>query len=298
MRSQDLNLLVIFDAIMTEGSITRAAESLNITQPAVSNAVGRMREIWKDDLFIKDGRNITPTLFAQNLWVKVKEPLEEIDDAINPKGFDPSTSRRTFRIAATDLMVDLVWADLRHRLEQDAPNVSIQTVPYTISNGETVLNRASVDILIGANDLMPPMKTSELLVDLEYVCVMNPEHELATGNLTLERFVAADHLLVSLSGDVRGYTDMVLAEHGLQRRVAMTINNFASATKILRESTLVCVLPSVTVRPFIDSGTLLSRRLPIPVPGPKLSLFWHKRSDREPGNIWLRGLFKKLLRPT
>ena len=159
---------------MTEGSITRAADRLNITQPAVSNAVGRMRGIWKDDLFIKDGRNITPTLFAQNLWAQVKEPLVEIDDAINPKGFDPSTSRRTFRIAATDLMVDLAWADLRRRLEQDAPNVSIQTLPYTIANGEAVLNRASVDVLIGANDLMPPMKTSELLIDLEYVCVMNP----------------------------------------------------------------------------------------------------------------------------
>ena len=144
---------------------------------------------------------------------------------------------------------------------------------------------------------MPPMKTSELLIDLEYVCVMNPQHALAMGKLTLERFVTVDHLLVSLSGDVRGYTDTMLAEHGRQRRVAMTINNFASAAKVLTESTLVCVLPSITVKPLVDSGTLLSRPLPIPVPGPKLSLFWHKRSDREPGNIWLRGLLKELFRP-
>lgn len=295
MRSQDLNLLVIFDAIMTEGSITRAADRLNITQPAVSNAVGRMREIWKDDLFIKDGRNITPTLFAQNLWAQVKKPLEEIDEAINPEGFDPSTSRRTFRIAATDLMVDLAWADLRRRLEQEAPNVSIQTVPYTISNGEAVLNRASVDLLIGANDLMPPMETSEYLLELEYVCAMNPGHNLAKGDFTLERFVAADHLLVSLSGDVRGYTDMVLAEHRLQRRVAMTINNFASAAKMLKESNLVCVLPSVTVKPHVDSGTLLSRPLPVHVPGPKLSMFWHKRAARDQGNVWLRSVLKDLM---
>lgn len=298
MRSQDLNLLVIFDAIMTEVSITRAADRLNITQPAVSNAVGRMRAIWKDDLFIKDGRNIKPTLFAQNLWEQIKEPLQDIDDAINPRGFDPATSDRTFRVAATDLMVDLAWADLRLRLEKEAPNVSIQTVPYTISNGEAVLDRAYVDILIGANDLMPPMETSDFLIELEYVCAMNPGHDLAKGDLTVERFIAADHLLVSLSGDVRGYTDMVLAEQGLKRRVAMTINNFASAAKILQESSLVCVLPSVTVKPLVDSGTLLSRPLPISVPGPKLSLFWHKRSDREPGNIWLRGLFKDLLQPS
>lgn len=298
MRSQDLSLLVIFDAIMTEGSITRAADRLNITQPAVSNAVGRMREIWKDDLFIKAGRNITPTLFAQNLWAQVREPLEEIDDAINPKGFDPSNSRRTFRIAATDLMVDLAWANLRRRLEQEAPDVSVQTVPYTIANGETVLSRASVDILIGAVDLMPPMDTSEFLVDLEYVCAVNARHDLAKGDMTLERFVAADHLLVSLSGDVRGYTDTVLAEHGLQRRVAMTINNFASAINVVEKSNLVCVLPSVSVKPYVDSGTLVSRPLPIPVPGPKLSMFWHKRSDREPGNVWLRGVLKDLVQPS
>ena len=295
MRSQDLSLLVILDAIMTEGSVTQAADRLNITQPAVSNAIGRMREIWKDDLFIKDGRNITPTLFAQNLWAQVREPLEEIDDAINPKGFDPSTSHRTFRIAATDLMVDLAWAELRFRLEKEAPGVSVHTLPYTIANGESVLSRASVDILIGANDLMPPMETSEFLVDLDYICAMNPRHELAKGDLTLERFVAADHLLVSLSGDVLGYTDIVLAEHGLQRRVAMTINNFASATKVLEKSNLVCVLPSITVKPFVESGALLSRPLPIPVPGPKLSMFWHKRSDRELGNTWLRGIFKDLM---
>lgn len=296
MRSQDLNLLVIFDAIMTEGAITRAADRLNITQPAVSNAVGRMREIWKDDLFLKDGRNITPTLFAQNLWAQVKGPLEEIDDAINPKGFDPSTSHRTFRIAATDLMVDLAWADLRLRLEQEAPNVSIQTVPYTITNGESVLSRSSVDVLIGAVDQMPPMETSEFLIDLEYVCAMNPKHDLAKGELTLERFVSAKHLLISLSGDVFGYTDMVLTEHGLRRKVAMTINNFASATKVVERSNLVCVLPSITVKPFVDSGVLVSRPLPVSVQGPKLSMFWHKRSDREPGNIWLRGILKDVIR--
>ena len=117
MRSQDLSLLVIFDAIMIEGSITRAAERLNLTQPAVSNAVGRMRAIWKDDLFTKDGRNIRPTLFAQNLWNQVRQPLKEIDDAINPKRFEASTSRRVFTIAATDLMIDMVWAELRQRIE-------------------------------------------------------------------------------------------------------------------------------------------------------------------------------------
>ena len=279
---------------MTEGSITRAAERLNITQPAVSNAVGRMRSIWKDDLFIKDGRNIRPTLFAQNLWAKVQLPLEEIEDAINPKGFDPVTSHRVFRIAATDLMVDLLWAELRQRLEKVAPGVAVQTLPYTISNGESLLASATVDVLIGANNLMPSMATSEMLIELDYVCVMRPDHPLATGNLTLDRFVEVDHLLVSLSGDTRGYTDTVLAEHGKTRKVAMTINNFASATKMLERSDLVCVLPSVTAKASVEAGLLVSRPTPVPVPGPTLSMFWHKRVDRDLGNVWLRNLLKDI----
>ncbi len=295
MRSQDLSLLVIFDAIMTEGAITRAADRLNITQPAVSNAVGRMRAIWKDDLFIKQGRNIRPTLFAQNLWAQVQRPLEEIEDAINPKGFDPATSHRVFRIAATDLMVDLAWADLRQHLEADAPGIGIQTVPYTIANGESLLVGATVDVLIGANNLMPPMDTSEFLIALDYVCVMRSDHALAKAELTLERFVEADHLLVSLSGDTLGYTDTVLAEHGLQRRVAMTLNNFASAANVLERSNLVCVLPSVTVNALVASGALVARPTPVPVPGPTISMFWHKRVDRDPGNMWLRGVLKSLM---
>ena len=295
MRSQDLSLLVIFDAIMIEGSITRAAARLNLTQPAVSNAVGRMREIWKDDLFIKDGRNIRPTLFSQNLWNQVRHPLEEIDDAINPKGFEAPTSQRIFRIAATDLMIDMAWVELRQRIEVEAPGVSIHTVPYTIANGERVLTQASVDLLIGADDLMPPMPTSEFLVELDYVCVMHPDNELATGDITLDRFAAADHLLVSLSGDTHGYTDMVLAEHGVERKIAMTINNFSSATKMLARSRLVCVLPTVTAKAMLDEGTLVARPTPVPVPGPKLSMFWHKRADRDQGNIWLRKVLKDLM---
>lgn len=298
MRSQDLNLLVIFDAIMTEVSITRAGERLNITQPAVSNAVARMREIWKDELFIKDGRNVKPTLFAQNLWAQVRHPLEAIDDAINPKGFDPSTSHRVFRIAATDLMVDMAWAELRRRLEKEAPRVAVHTLPYTIANGESLLASASVDVLIGANDLMPPMETSEFLVELNYVCVMRASHNLAKGKLTLERFADADHLLVSLSGDLLGYTDLELSKHGLQRRIAMTINNFASAIKIIAKTDLVCVLPSATAQSLAQSGALVARPTPIPVPGPKLSLFWHKRVDRDPGNIWLRDVLKDLIQPS
>ena len=111
MRPQELNLLIVFDAIMMEGSITQAAERLSMTQPAVSNAVARMRSMWKDDLFIRQGRAIQPTLFATNLWTKVRQPLSNLSDAIEPVSFDPLTSTRTFHIGTVDLFVELTWSD-------------------------------------------------------------------------------------------------------------------------------------------------------------------------------------------
>ena len=102
MRPHDLNLLMIFDAIMTEGAITRAADRLSMTQPVVSNALSRMRTAWKDELFVKDGRGIQPTSFAKNLWSQIQGPLGELEVAVNPTDFNPATAKRTFRIAATD----------------------------------------------------------------------------------------------------------------------------------------------------------------------------------------------------
>ena len=118
MRPQELNLLVVFDAIMTERSITRAADRLSMTQPAVSNAVGRMRVAWKDELFVKDGRNIQPTLHAQNLWSQIREPLSALSEAMNPTAFVPSSAKRTFRIALTDIAVDMIWGQMRKIIEK------------------------------------------------------------------------------------------------------------------------------------------------------------------------------------
>ncbi|MBL4631948.1 MAG: LysR family transcriptional regulator, partial [Paraglaciecola sp.] len=140
---------MVFDAIMTERSITRAAHRLSMTQPAVSNAVSRMRLVWKDELFVKDGRNIQPTLYAQNLWDKVREPLLSLTEAVTPKSFDPATVKRTFRVAVPDIVVDMAWAELRSTIEKEAPGVNIHAIPYTIVNTDQVLEDAEVDMVIG-----------------------------------------------------------------------------------------------------------------------------------------------------
>jgi len=296
MRSHELNLVMIFDAIMTESSITKAAASLNLTQPAVSNAVARMRHIWNDDLFVKDGRNIRPTVRAQNLWESIRDPLNEIADALETDVFDAVTSVRDFRVGAIDAMAGLAWARLRSILEKEAPNISLHTFPYTITNGEKMLNDAEVDLLIAPPDLMPPIVTSRYLFDIEYTCVMKPKHKLATGKFSLGKFINAPHLIVSLSGDVSGYADRALAEKRKRLNIAMSVNGFTNVSEILRQTNLICVLPSIYVELELRAGRLIARKLPLPIPNTPISIFWHKRSERDPGIHWLEQKISALIK--
>ena len=149
MRHQEMSLLIIFDAIMTEGSITLAADRLELTQPAVSNALSRMRQAWNDELFIKEGRNIQPTLFAQNLWRQIKMPLNDLSRAVNNEDFDLATSQRVFRIEAVDTVVETVWLPMLKMLEKQEPNIAIHDVPLTNLDIGSMLHNAEVDLVVG-----------------------------------------------------------------------------------------------------------------------------------------------------
>ncbi len=288
MRPQELNLLVIFDSVMTERSITRTAQRLSMTQPAVSNAVARMRSAWKDDVFVKDGRNIQPTTFAKNLWQQIKDPLHNLNQAIAPDNFEPQTAKRTFRIAVTDIIVDSLWLEMRQFFEQHAPGINLHAVPYTIDKAQRVLDDAEVDLVISS--IIPDSSniSSSHLIDTCFLCAMRVDHPLAKPDLSVEEFAAAEHLLVSLSGDSYGVTDRVLHQHGLTRRVAMTVNHFSSAAPLLMETDLIAVLPAGAIYKHVASGKLSVTRCPVEIPYSPISMLWHKRQDNDAGLKWLR----------
>ncbi|MFC3031422.1 LysR family transcriptional regulator [Pseudoalteromonas fenneropenaei] len=296
MRQQDLNLLMVFDAIMTEGAITRAATRLAMTQPAVSNALSRMRVAWKDELFVKDGRGIQPTAFAQDLWRQIRDPLRQLEEAVDPGQFDPTTAKRTFRVVTSDVMVNIAWGALRQHIEQFAPNINIHAIPNTIVNNQSALNDAEVDIVLGGQMAVSNVIRTEFLFSPRYVCVMRPEHPLAKKALSLEDFIAAEHLLVSMSGDTTGITDTSLLKIGLSRRVAMSVNHFSAVAPLLKSSDLICVVPSMAIEREIFNGELAVYETPIEMPPTQLGMLWHKRQDNDQGLIWLRNLLGKVIR--
>ena len=191
MRPQELKLLIIFDVIMTEKSITQAAERLSMTQPAVSNAVARMRVLWKDELFVPDGRKIQPTTYAKDLWGKVRDSLHNINHAIEPQVFEARSAKRTFRVALPDIALDTLWLDLRKLFENEAPGLNLHAVPYTIACTKPMLDGADVDLVIGQSNRSLENICTDHLFDTSYVCVMRKDHPLTKKRLTVEDFSLA-----------------------------------------------------------------------------------------------------------
>lgn len=288
MKDIDLNLLTVFDAIMSEQSISRAATRLAMTQPAVSNALSRMRVTYNDPLFVKAGRGVKPTPKAEELWAGVHSPLQTLRDAVRPPAFDPATATRRFRLGVTDLMTMTLWRGLRQLVETEAPGIDILAIPPAVQNAKGLLANGEADLIFGPFEGLSGEYRSQSLFVHDFVCAMRKSHPLVGTPLTLQRYLAADHLLVSLSGDPVGIVDTLLAQQGLQRRVAMTVNQFLSVPFLLVQSDLICIVPRIALAKCPLNEDLHFALPPLEIPYSNVSMAWHARADRDAGHAWLR----------
>ena len=305
-RSLDLNLLRVFDEVMTERSLTRAAHNLSITQPAVSNALRRFREAMGDELIKRHGQEMVPTPRALALWPAVRESLRQLQEVMSPSNFVPAEANTTFVLAMADATAAVLIPGLIGIMNRDAPGVSIRVVPLTTRDPRHLLDLESADLAIGyfpaaLADLTARTQAGEAvsfhhqrLYSGEYVCVMRRGHPLARGPMTLNRYCAARHLLVSFSGRPFGFIDEALAQLGHERRIVLTVNQFFTAGKVVAQSDLLTVLP----RHFVDvtgiSDQLVLRELPFTMPTVHVDALWHHRMHRLSAHEWLRHTFVTL----
>lgn len=295
MKNQELHLLYVFSAIMTEGSMTRAADRLAMTQPAVSNAVSRMRDLWKDPVFVKKGRNIEPTSYALGLWEQIRGPMQELSYAVDASHFEPETARRQFRIAIPDLTLDMIWPELVARLEAQAPGVDLHAVPYSVENAATQLREARIDLAIGVFPEADPSLRNHWLLSSNYVLAMRQGHPLANGPLTLEQFVEARHLLISLSGETYSFVDAALSRQSLSRRIVATVNHFPAIPGVLKRSDLMAVVPAFSSgEPAFAEGIHFTE-VPLELEPLNVYLLWHTRHDQDNGLYWMRNLLTELI---
>jgi DNA-binding transcriptional LysR family regulator len=299
-RTLDLNLLRVFDEVMAERSLTRAARNLSLTQPAVSNALRRLRETLGDELVQRSGQGMAPTPRALAIWPAVREALRQLQESLIPNEFVPGTANTTFVLAMADATAAEVMPGLVETLDQEAPGVSIRVVPLTTRDPRRLLDEETCDLAVGyfpslVADLTASEQSGEplpfsnqRLYDGEYVCVMRKDHPLATGPFTLNKFCAARHMLVSFSGRPYGFIDESLAALGRKRHVVLTVNQFFTAGRVVANSNLLTVLPRHFVRVTGIAEQLVLRPLPFDVAPVHVDAVWHRRSQQRSAHMWLR----------
>ncbi len=299
-RTLDLNLLRVFDEVMAERSLTRAARNLSLTQPAVSNALRRLREALGDELVRRGGTGVEPTPRALALWPSVREALRTLQASLAPSVFEPASATTTFVLAMADATAATLIPGLVQTAETEAPGVSLRVVPLTTRDPRRLLEEAAADLAIGyfpavLADLTAREQAGEAvafahqrLYGGEYVCVMRRDHPLASGPLTLGRYCAARHLLVSFSGRPWGFIDEALASLDRKRRVVLTVNQFFTAGRVVANSNLLTVLPRHFVRETGMAGELVLRELPFEVPTVHVEALWHRRQQHSSAHGWLR----------
>ena len=296
-RTLDLNLLRVFDVVMAERNLTRAAERLSLTQPAVSNALKRLRDAVGEDLLTRSAHGVIPTPRAEALWPEVRSALGRLRGVLAPGEFDAQADAATFRIAMADATAALFMPPLVAQIEQSGAQANLRGLPLTTRDPSALLERGDADIAIGFfPDTVAALLSQgdsallrrQRLNEGEYICVMRRGHPLAKQPLTLDAYCAAHHLLVSLSGRDHGLADQVLAGLNRKRRVVLTVNQYFTAGRVVATSDLLTVLPAYFIESTGYRDQLVTRPLPFALPGLHLEMLWHIRNDRSSAHQWLR----------
>ncbi len=302
----DLNLLRVFDAVMAERNLTRAAARLALTQPAVSNALKRLRESLGEELLTRSAHGVMPTPYAEALWPEVQGALGRLRQVMDPGTFNPREESVSFQLAMADATAAVLLPPLIAHIEAEQALVNLRVLPLTTRDPRPLLERGDIDLAVGYfPDALAALTSTpgqnglqhERLHDSEYVCVMRRDHPLADGELTLDAFCDAHHLLVSFSGRPYGFVDQALTALNRSRRIVLTVNQFFTAGRVVSRSDLLTVLPAS----FLDATgylhELVVRPLPMAVPRIHVEVMWHMRHDRVSSHQWLRARLIEALRP-
>jgi DNA-binding transcriptional LysR family regulator len=287
MAKLDLNLLITLDAVLSEGSVARAARRLRLSPSAMSRALARLRRTTGDPLLVRAGRGLVPTPRALELREQVSQLVWNAKEVLRPaEKLELETLERTFTLRTSDGFVENFGPRLIARVKRDAPNVCLRFL-QKIEPDNAPLREATVDLETGvvAETTAPEFRVHALFRD-RFAGVVRAKHPLAKQTVTATRFAAAEHVFVDRRGVDRGMVDDALAARGLTRRIAVIVTGFSAALAIARGSDLVAVVPerhTAALREGMHTFTLPVQIEPITV-----SMLWHPRLDADPAHRWLR----------
>ncbi|GGC72737.1 LysR family transcriptional regulator [Chelatococcus reniformis] len=289
----DLNLLVVFDMVMQERHVGRAAERLNLSASAVSHGLGRLRQLLKDPLFLRTPKGVVPTMRALELAAPVADILARVRSVVSTAApFDPATSTRRFTIGAPDGVSSVVLRPLLAELTRAAPRIDIG-VHQILPSPARVWRSAIADVEAGTMDLaiipsddIPPRFHRRCVYEEDFVIAVRAGHPFA-DDPSLERYCEMQHLVVSHSGDPHGFVDEILAEQGRSRRTALTVPNFMLALAVIAETDLVSALPRRFVATYAARFGVLGLDPPLALPQFRLNALMPKVAIMDAGLAWL-----------
>ena len=291
----DLNLLVVFNQLLIERRVSKVAESLGVSQPAVSNSLAKLRKVFGDELFLRTPKGMQPTPYAEQLAESVSYALGMIHSGVNQRtSFDASTANRSFTIGMTDIGEIYFLPALIERLRQEAPGVVLSTVRNAATNLRDDLESGKVDLAVG---LLPQLKAGffqRRLFTQRYVCLMRRGHRLDKRKMSMVEYSNAEHLVVVSAGTGHGKLDELLLRNGVKRTVRLTVPHYVSVGHILRSSDLVTAVPERLADRLIEPFDLVKVPHPAKFPDVAINVFWHAKYHRAADNRWLRGVVFEL----
>jgi DNA-binding transcriptional LysR family regulator len=272
-----------------ERSVTEAAESLGVTQAAVSGSLKRMRGEYGDKLFTQVGRRMEPTPFASSMSSQLLDALAMVRKTHSePTSFEPSLASRTFTVRTRDIGEVVCFPGVLEKLSEIAPGIKIRTVFRPIDETLAGLASGHIDLALG---FLPSLETSihrRKLFSQHYVCAMRADHPLSKGNLTLEAFLSQEHLLVEYSGSGHQMLEKALVDAGAKNRIRVRMPQYLSAPHFVISSDMLWSAPAVLAETLAKYYPLVIKPIPLQLPSFEVALYWHDRYHQDPANRWLR----------
>lgn len=289
----DLNLFVVFDTIMAEGGITRASRRLHLSQPAISHALGRLRAMFDDPLFVRHGHAMTPTPLARQMAEPVRQALARLERTLNrAERFDAATAKKRFTIAMRDGLELALLPRVMREVTRAAPGVDIATVRADRREIEGELAAGTLDLVVDVLLPLPDEVRRQRLGPEKIIVLARPGHPALKRGLDLDTYLAQEHIVVT--GRRRGLSaeDYELGRHNLSRRVRLRCQHYFAACRVVQQTDLLLTMPEHYAR--LANALYGNRALPFPLPSPGFDpyLYWHANAENDPANTWLRNLLQ------
>jgi DNA-binding transcriptional LysR family regulator len=296
LRNFDLNLLLVLDGVLREGTLSNAAKALNVSQPTMSSSLAKLREILQGELFVRSGNGMRPTPRA----LALKEPIQRVlaavkGEILNTGGFDPATEIRPYTIMIPDIGETLLLPRVIARLAQDAPGINLRTTVVGPRHLEDALEAGEVDLAVGYfPDLVRPTTMQQTLFTHGFACLARAGHPLIKNRLTLEAFLEAHHVVVASEGRSQELFEDALVKRGLERRCVLRIPHFMSVPFVVATTDLIVTVPRAVAMFFSGLVNVQVLDPPIDVPEFAVKQYWHRRFHHDARIIWLRTMMSQL----